>query len=210
MKMMKIVSFGFVLSCLVFFTPANAAVTIEPDNIVMPASAGGIFRCDLIINDPDGVTNADSFQSTINVSGPGTLTFDVDTTQLVGNETNYWIYGENEGVLAANATGVNNYLFSDLFSISATPPETLYAGDIMARYAFAWDGTVGDYTFTIDLSSAKSFVGLEDWTKVALEFTPGSFSGTNDSFTVAIPEPATVMLLGLGGAALLKNRKRKA
>lgn len=204
---MKIVSFGFVLCCLVFFTPANAAVTIEPDNVTM---SGGIFSFDLIINDPGGVTNADSFKVTINVDGPGTLTLDIPTSELVQNETDYWIYGENDGALAAEAAGVNNYLFSDLFSVTATPPETLVAGDIMARYAFDWDETVGDYTFTVDLSESVSFVGLDDFSKVALGFTPGSFAGGSNSFTVNIPEPATIMLLGMGGMALLKNRKRKA
>ena len=202
---MKIVSFGFLLICLVSFIPANAAVTIEPDNVTM---SGGIFSFDLVINNPDGITNADSFQSTINVSGPGTLTLDIPTSELVANDTDYWIYGENDEALAAEAAGVNNYLFSDLFSVTATPPETLVAGDIMARYAFAWDETVGDYTFTVDLNDSASFVGLDDFTKVALAFTPGSFEGGSDSFTVNIPEPATIMLLGLGGIALLKNRKR--
>ncbi len=207
---MKIVSFAFVLSCLVFFTPANAAVIIEPDNVTMPGSVGGIFRFDLVINNPDSITNAESFQAIINVDGPGTLTLDESVSITVEDNTAYWIVDENEGAGVVAASGTNNYLFSDLFSITATPPETLYTGDIMARYAFAWDGTAGDYTFTINLDSVVSFVGLDNWTKAALEFTPGSFAGDSDSFTVTIPEPATIMLLGLGGMALLKNRKRKA
>jgi len=208
MKMMKIAVSVVLLSGLVFSVPADATVMVEPDNLNI---SGGIFRFDLVINDPCGVTNADSFQSVINVSGPGTLTLHVDSSQAVQTETNYWLKDENDGATVSDLPV--GYRFMDYFSVSATPPEELFAGDIMARYAFTWD-TDGDYTFTIDLDSAISFVGLDDLTtKVGLELDPGDDphiidSGT-DYFTVTIPEPATIMLLGLGGIAVLKNRKQR-
>ena len=212
---MKIVVSVFLLSGLVFSVPAVATVMVEPDNLNI---SGGIFSFDLVINDPCGITNALSFQSVINVSGPGTLTLDVSTSQLAQTEADYWLFGEeNEGATAEDAGGVNNYRFSDLFSSSpsATPPEELLAGDIMARYAFTWD-TDGDYTFTIDLDKAISFVGLDitgSFAKVGLELDPGDdpsiIDSGSDFFIAALPEPATIMLLGLGGTVLLKNRRRK-
>lgn len=206
---MKIVVSVFLLSSLVFSVPAGATVMVEPDNLNI---SGGIFRFDLVINDPCGTTNALSFQSKIYVSGPGTVTLDVSSSEAVQTEADYWIKDENAGpIVAPNAGG---YRFMDTFSSSpsVTPPEELFAGDIMARYAFTWD-TDGDYTFTIDLDSALSFVLLDDLTtKVGLEFDPGDNphiidSGT-DYFTVTIPEPATIVLLCLGGTAVLKNRKQ--
>lgn len=205
---MKSVAFGFVLCCLVFFTPAGAAVGVKPDNLNI---SGGIFSFDLVIDNPDSF-GAMSFKSTIDVSGPGTLTLDVANSTAVANDTDYWVYNNSAGGIILNDNGSDNYDFGD----GALSPYymDLVAGDIMARYAFTWD-TAGDYTFILDLDAADSFVQDRlDGIQKAYQFTPGDDPGiidsTSNSFTVTIPEPATITLLSLGGMALLRNRKRKA
>jgi hypothetical protein len=84
----------------------------------------------------------------------------------------------------------------------------LLAGDIMARYAFTWDGTVGDYTFSMDTDIANSFIlnGIT-FGNDALAFTSGQYPGDQSSFTVAIPEPASLALLALGGLALRRRSR---
>lgn len=198
---MKIVSLVFVLSCLIFSVTAGA-ITIKPDNVGV---AGGTFSFDLVIHDPAGA-DAMSFDTTINVSGPGTLTFDETGSEAVAGNSGYWIYDNSLGAVA-KSIGSNEYSFGD----TADNPisELLLADEIVARYAFAWDGTAGDYTFSLDLTDTdKNSAFLSDFSTELLQFTPGDFSGTSESFTVTIPEPATIMLLSLGGTALLRNRKR--
>ena len=200
---MKIVSFVFVLSCLVFSVPAGAVI-IKPDNVGV---AGGIFSFDFVIHDSSGVS-AMSFDTTISVGGPGTLTFDATGSEAVEGNFGYWIHGNSLGAVA-KSVGSNEYAFGD--TADNPTSELLAAGEIIARYAFAWDGVVDDYTFSLDLTNSdKNSVFLSNSSTQLLQFTPGSFAGGSDSFTVNIPEPATIMLLGMGGMALLKNRKRKA
>ena len=194
--------------------PAEA-VMLTPSNVVIPTLSGETLRFDLIIDgDPLGYLAA-SYQSTISVSGPGGLAFDVATSQAVVTidtiDQDYWIVGNSAGVFAFDLGG-NNYLFGD--GPSNPGIETLLTGDIMARYAFTWDGTVGDYTFTLDLDIEKSLLlnGITYGTD-ALEFTSGQYSGDDTSFTVStIPEPASIMLLVFGATLLrkpksIKNRK---
>jgi len=199
---MKVGIWVFVLSCIVFSVPAGAVI-IEPDNVVIPASPGGLFSFDFIINDPTGIT-AVSLQTTINVSGPGILTFDAPLSEAVESDPGYWVYNNSIGAGAIDR-GSNNYEFGD----GADDPywEDLVAGEIVARYAFTWDGTEGDYTFTIGLDTSRSHVLDDSFTEQALDFTRGSFPGGSDYFTVYVPEPATMLLFGLGGTVLLRKRR---
>lgn len=206
MKMIKIMS--FVLGCLVFSVPADA-LTITPDNL---GTAGGIFSFDLVVSDPTGITAASAFKSTVTVSGPGSgaLTFDSTSSIAVVSDSSYWINGNSVGAVAQDAGG--SYIFSDNPDNPAAV--ALNTGDIMASYAFTWD-TAGDYTFTFDLDVADSFIQITEGnpptpTNYAFDFTPGSQAGGIDYFTTHVPEPATIMLLALGGTALLKKRKRNA
>ena len=189
--------------------PAKAVV-VTPSNVEMPELSGGTFSFDLMIDDSMGVTAA-SYQSTISVSGPGGLTFDATASQVVasdvaaGGAANYWITGNSIGAFASDMGG-NSYSFGD--GPSDPGIETLLAGDIMARYAFTWDGTEGDYTFSLDPDISNSFI-LNGTTfgNDALAFTSGQYPGDQSSFTVTIPEPASLALLALGGLALRRQSR---
>lgn len=203
----------FVLSLIlgsIVSLPAEA-VMLTPSNVVIPTLSGETFSFDLIIDsDPAGYL-AMGYQSLISVSGPGGLSLDVATSEAVAIDAGYWIVGNSAGTGAIDQGG-DNYVFGDGPSNPGT--EILLAGDIMARYAFTWDGSVGDYTFTLDPDTAKSFI-LNGTTfgKDPLEFTSGQYPGDDTSFTVQlIPEPASIMLLVFGAGLLrkpksIKNRK---
>jgi hypothetical protein len=204
MKVIKVAILAFVLGFIVETVPIWA-IEVTPANVVLPTSLGGPFRFDLVISssDPTGV-NAAGFQCTIGVSPVG-LTFDAGNSEAVVADTDYWIYGNSAGVYAQSLPG-NNYRFSDSPANPLT--QTLFSGDIMARYAFIWDGTEGDYTFTLNLDPSESYIRLDDFsTKEALQFNQGGYPGSSNSFTVTIPEPATIVLLGLGSLLLGRNRK---
>ncbi len=200
----------FVLSLIlasIISLPAEAVVVV-PSNVVIPVLSGETFSFDLIIDgDPAGYL-AVGYQSIMSVSGGG-LSFDAAASQAVDTDAGYWIVGNSAGVFASEVGG--NYLFGD--SPSNPGIETLLAGDIMARYAFTWDGTVDDYTFTLDLDSvpANSFtLNGSTFSKDPLEFTPGQYPGDVNSFTVSIiPEPASIMLLVCGAAFLRKSKSIK-
>lgn len=208
MRVMKVSVFLFVLSCVVIFSvPARSNVIITPTNVSTPFSPGGQLSFDFgfDIDNAIGVL-AQGFQSTINVTGPGVLTLDVTSSQNVDSIADYWVYGNSDGATAID-NGGGSYTFGD--SPEDANEQPLAPVDIMGRYVFTWDGTEGDYTFTLGLDTSESFILNEFFVKEALELDRGQYTGGSDYFTLHLaPEPATLMLLGLGTAVLLRKVKR--
>lgn len=212
MKAIKLAIFLFLLSCAVFSATARG-VEIKPSIVLMPASQDELFSLDLVISEDPGIF-AYAFKATIvsvSGSGPGVLTFDVAASQAVAAETAYWVYGNSDGA-TAKKTDDDTYIFGD----NPRDPvfEALVIDDIVARYAFTWDGVEEDYTFTLALDTTNSYVLLEDFiSKEALQLPAGNWydypiiSADGSSFTVHIPEPVSLVLLGLGGLVLLKQRR---
>ncbi len=199
MKTIKLLTLLCVLSCGIFCEQTRGA-EIQPSVVLMPSSPGEPFSFDLVISQDPGITSQ-GFQAIISsISGPGGLTFNIPYSVAVAIDTDYWLYGNSAGATAID-NGDGSYTFGDGpgNGIAQAP----MVDDIVARYAFIWDGTEGNYTFTFDLSTAMSYFLLEDLSsKEALQL-----SGGGDSFSVYIPEPATLALLGLGCLFLLKHRK---
>lgn len=199
MKAIKFAIFLFLLSCGVF-CGTTRGVEVQPTIVQMPSSPGEPFSFDLVIStDPNPLAQA--FQATIgSISGPSVLTFDIAASEAVSGETVYWVFGNSTGATAIDH-GDGSYTFGDDPGNAIAQP--LVTDDIVARYVFTWDGPEGDYTFTFDLNTDKSYILLDDLSsKEALQLSEGG-----DSFTVHIPEPATLILMAMGGLVLLKHRR---
>ena len=183
MRMMKNAICTFVLSCVIFTMPLYA-VEITPSNVVLPNSAGDIFSFDFVISNAMG-TSAQAFQSTIGVSGPGGLTFDGTSSEAVDSVADYWVFGNSAGAIAIDL-GSNSYQFGD--GPDDGIAQLLAIDDIMGRYAFTWDGTAGDYTFTFDFDTTKSYILNGLFQTEALQFTSGQYpSGQEDGSFVVFP-----------------------
>ena len=177
---------------------AEGTVIIEPANdYVTPIQ----FGFDLVINNPDGVS-AQAFQTTITIIGP-TVTLDVNSSEAVVDDLDYWIYGNSDA--GAIILGVDAFQFGD--GPDDGNPEALLVDDIVSRYVFNWD-TAGLYEIHIDLDEDNSFVQNENFGIETLEFTPGSYEGGSHSFYLYVPEPATFAFLILGGSAVLRKRRK--
>jgi len=202
MKVIKLMILAFALVCIVETIPV-CGVELTPSNVVLPTSTGGLLSFDLVISSTAPDVNVALFQCTIGAS-PGGLTLDDVSSEAVSTETGYWIYGNSAGA-NAESLGGNKFRFGDSPDVSFA--EILLAGDIMARYFFIWDGVANDHTFTLDLDTSESYIWLDDFSTEALQFNRGDYPGGDNSFTVTIPEPTTVCLLGLGALNLLQKRR---
>lgn len=200
MKTIKTLSLLCFLSCVIFCGQSRGA-EIQPSVVLMPGSPGEPFSFDLVVSQDPGIL-AQGFQSVIsNINGPGALTLNIPYCVAVAVDTDYWLYGNSAGVTAFYNPGDGSYTFGDGpgDGIAQAP----IVDNIVGRYAFTWDGTEGNYTFTFDLNTEMSYFLLDDLsTREALQL-----SGGGDSFTVYIPEPSTLALLGLGCLSLLKRRR---
>ena len=201
---MKKSMFVLLLVCgLLLSVPAQGVVTITPLNVEIPTAAGEDLSFDFVISDM-GTLSSQGFLSTISYSGPGTLTFDGTSSEGVTGEANYWIPSSPIVGAFEDPQNAGNYIFGD--GPDDAVARALAIDDIMARYVFEWDGTPGDYIFSIDLAISDSFVQGEFFGLQELLFDRGIYPGDSDSFTITIPEPATLVLFGLGGFLLRKRR----
>lgn len=226
MRIRKIVVLASAVSCAVCAVPAQGVlIEIELCNVTptpvetqaspctVPISPGGVFSFDLAISDatpPDIL--AQGFQAIIGVSrsdGSGGLTGYQVTSPTAATDTEYWLCGNSAGAVFIDH-GDGSYTFGD--SPDNAVPQLLQAGDIVARYEFTWDGTWDFYTFTLDPDAARSFVLDDSFGKQPLDFSVPEDPeecpvSSGNSFTVFIPEPSTLILIGLGGLFLWKRRR---
>ena len=213
--MRKFTFFTLLVCSICLCVPAGAAVILTPSNVQIPGSPGEIFSFDFVISDDDGVTAA-TFQSTISIGDPCALTFDDISSEAVSSELDYWVHywrPNNSAGIITTDHGDDSYTFADNPDQSDPCDPLNYAvpldvDDIMARYAFEWDGTVGDYTITLDLDASKTYIlnGIT-YNMDALTFDRGQYPGDSSSFSVNIPEPTTLILFGLAGTILLRKRR---
>jgi hypothetical protein len=173
------------------------AVVISMVQDQMPNNPGGIYSFKMAVLDAQG-SSASAFQSSLSVAGPGTLTLNVAESVAVAQNSNYWLFGNSDGAEALDKSG--QFEFGDNSHDGMS--RMLMINDIVGKYAFAWDGTQGWYTFTFNLDLAHSFIVDDQFANQPLSFESG-----NTAFEVFIPEPATCLLMGLGIFAVKRSRR---
>jgi hypothetical protein len=186
------------------------------------ATAGGVtFDASDYVNLPSGVTFAATggdagenpqARSTDSVAGTvlGASTGDAGYDDLIG-----WVadsFGDNDGIVTGTMT------FGNLVDTQAYQIQIWFSDD---RFG-GRDMTYGDGTNTVTLSDRSSGAGSNG------QYAIGTFtaSGTSQDLTMAasgmgnlhynailvqaVPEPSSVMLVGIAGIALLAFFRRKA
>jgi hypothetical protein len=186
---------------------------VKPANFSIP-SPGGIFSFDFVVTSPPSQA-AYTSQLTIIRSwvNPPDLTFNTSASNSVLSNTSYWVWNNSQGTPATD-NGNGTYTFGDGPENSIA--EQINNGDILARFAFTWNGTPGNYEFILDNAGvANSFVRLADFSKAGFTLPTGQWysdpiiSATDSSFTVhLVPEPASMLLFGLGGLTALRKLRQ--
>jgi len=196
---------------LVFIVLLSTAfgIGIKPVNFSSP-SAGGVFSFDFIVTEAPSQP-AQGIQLTIaSVAGTG-LDFNSPASKAVKDNSQYWILNNSSGTEAFPSG--SSFVFGD--GANEPSSETMQVGDIIARFAFNWDGIPDSYTFNMNLNNIYSYAYLENYSKESVILPAGQWftspitSATASSFTVnLVPEPMSMTLLGLGSLALLRRYRR--
>ncbi len=119
-------------------------------------------------------------------NGPSSL---IDSSWLSGNGTYYLGLGA-DGSMPQNAAG------GALFALSGTASAPIAGDTLLAADPFvAWS----------DFNGVCGF-GCDPATFVPVLLGPGNFKRPSSIVRLAIPEPASMTLIGLGGLAMLRRR----
>jgi hypothetical protein len=197
--------------CCFFLTGIALGMEVKPANF-SGYSGAGTFSFDFVVSGQPA-SDAAAVQVTIAsiTGGTSALVLNSATSEAVKTDAAYWLAGNQPDPFATKSG--SSYLFSD--SASSPPSTSMDIGDKIARFSFAWDGTPGTYTFNMNLNSNNSFVDLSDFSRLSFALPTGTWyagpitSATSSSFTVnLVPEPVSIVLLGLGGLMALKRRAR--
>ena len=163
-----------------------------------PVHPGDPIWFDVLVNDAMG-DRAQNIQITLSVVpvATGAITFDAAESEAVENDVSYWVFGDSVGAGALDL-GSDTYQFGD--SPDSGVAESLINGDIVARFAFTWDGVVDDYLVTVDTGLSNTSILDENFETVAP-------SWVSNPVMLHVPEPTTVAIIAVGSLAALRRRR---
>ena len=183
--------------------PAQADLIVEVQDST--AAAGGTGAFDVMLHDTGGTFNVSGFQVQLSVPGGSGIQF----TSVDTSTSTPYIFGTLQSPpLSFDLFPNTTFTASDS---DFTPPffTTLFAGDIFGlvhvNYSVASGTPASDVLVSIVPAGTMLF---DDNTPIP---NPIAYTPVNGTIHLrGVPEPSAMLLMAIGGAALLAHRRRRA
>jgi hypothetical protein len=196
------------LVCLVActsFSFAQTLSTLAPNN-----GTGGVFM-NLTSNSDLTVTQFDFPLGNATVGTPASVEVWIRSGSYVGFTTSNvgWTLHDTISAVAAGTSVWTPGVLNNQITLLTGQTTAVYLHSVTAGNGLRYQGTGTTATTTFSNTDLTLFSDVARTGNVAFggsQFTPRAFSGT--VHYEAVPEPATMAVLGLGAVALMRRRKK--